>query len=156
LYILLIMTRQHIQLLLNLRKQKVRFDYLRNIFNFEQVIRYILVWDSLRLINREAVYEKRKSFQTSTCITCSNISNIPYKWIFKTKFNDSSILIRIISWDYFNLSLANEYVGDVTIPTQNIKYSQLFPRQIRQSNCSIHIKLNYLFIKLPGCTTRCK
>jgi hypothetical protein len=25
---------------------------------FEQVIRYNLVWDSLRLINREAVYEK--------------------------------------------------------------------------------------------------
>ena len=24
----------------------------------------------------------------------------------------------IISWDYLNSSLANEYVGDVTIPTQ--------------------------------------
>ena len=34
------------------------------------------------------------------------------------------ILITIISWDY--LSLANEYVGDVTIPTQVIKYNQFF------------------------------
>jgi len=30
----------------------------------------------------------------------------------------------IISCDYFNLSLANEYVGDVTIPTQVIEYDQ--------------------------------
>jgi hypothetical protein len=27
-----------------------------------------------------------------------------------------------IYWDYLNLSLANEYVGDVIIPTQVIKY----------------------------------
>jgi hypothetical protein len=54
------------------------------------------------------------------------ISNIPYKLIFTTKFIDSSILITIISCDYLNLSLANEYVGDVTIPTQIIKYNQYF------------------------------
>ena len=42
-----------------------------------------------------------------------------------TKFNDSSILIMIISWNYLNLSFANEYVGDVTIPTQVIKLSML-------------------------------
>jgi hypothetical protein len=47
----------------------------------------------------------------------SKISNIPYNLIFTTKFNDSSILITIISCDYLNLSLANEYAGDVTIPT---------------------------------------
>jgi hypothetical protein len=47
-----------------------------------------------------------------TSITCSNISNIPYNFIFTTKFNDFSILITIISCDYLNLSLANEYVGD--------------------------------------------
>ena len=35
------------------------------------------------------------------------------------KFNDSSILITIISWAYVNLSVANEYIGDVTIPTHN-------------------------------------
>ena len=46
-----------------------------------------------------------------TSITCSTISNIPYILIFTTKFNDSSILIMIISCDYLNLSLANEYVG---------------------------------------------
>ena len=33
----------------------------------EQVIRYNLVWVSLRLINREAVYEKRKLNQTKLC-----------------------------------------------------------------------------------------
>jgi hypothetical protein len=37
------------------------------------------------------------------------------------KFNDSSILITIISCDYLNLSLADEHVGDVTIPTQVIE-----------------------------------
>ena len=59
-------------------------------------------------------------------ITCSQNSNIPYNLIFTTKFNDSSILITIISWEYLNLSLANEYVGDIPIPTQVIKYNQFF------------------------------
>jgi hypothetical protein len=44
--------------------------------------------------------------------------------IFKTKFNDSLILITIISCDYLNLLLVNEYAGVVTIPTQVIKYYQ--------------------------------
>ena len=66
--------------------------------------------------------------------------------IFTTKSNDSSILITIISWDYLNLQLANTYVGDVTIPTQVIKYNQCFSRRIDQSACSIYIKLNYLKI----------
>ena len=56
----------------------------------------------------------------------SKISNIPYNSIFTTKFNGSSILITIISWNYLNLSFANEYDGDVTIPTQVIKYNQVF------------------------------
>jgi len=89
----------------------------------EQVTRYNLVWSSLCLINCEAVYEKRKLFQTRLY---KHISNIPYNLIFTTKFIDSSILITIISWDYLNLLLANEYVGDVTIPTQVIKYNQFF------------------------------
>ena len=59
-------------------------------------------------------------------ITCSNISNIPYNLIFTAKFNDSSILVTVISCDYLNLSLANEYIDDVTIPTQVIKYNQNF------------------------------
>ena len=46
--------------------------------------------------------------------------------MFTTKFNDSSILVTIISCDYLNLSLPNEYVGDVTIPTHVIKYNQKF------------------------------
>ena len=61
-----------------------------------------------------------------TSITCSTISNIPYNLIFTTKFNDSSILATIISCDYLNLSLADEHVGDVTIPTQVIEYNQYF------------------------------
>ena len=59
-------------------------------------------------------------------ITCSTISNIPHNSIFTTKFNDSSILITIISCDYLNLSLADEHVGYVTIPTQVIEYNQNF------------------------------
>jgi hypothetical protein len=54
-------------------------------------------------------------------ITCSTISNIPYNLIFATKYNDSSILITIISCDYLNLSLTDEHVDDVTIPTQVIE-----------------------------------
>ena len=55
-------------------------------------------------------------------IICSTISNIPYNLILTTKFKDSSILITIISCDYLNLSLADEHVADVTIPTQVIEY----------------------------------
>jgi hypothetical protein len=74
-----------------------------------------------------------------TSITCSKIPNIPYNLIFTTKFNDSSILITIISCDYLNLSLANEYFGDVTIPTQIIEYNQNFlqvdqPIRLQYSN----------------------
>jgi len=58
--------------------------------------------------------------------TSITISNIPYNLIFTTKFNDSLILITIISCDYLNFSLANKYVGDVTIPTQVIKHNQNF------------------------------
>jgi hypothetical protein len=43
----------------------------------------------------------------------STISNIPYNLILTIKFNDSSILITIISYDYLNLSLADEHVDDV-------------------------------------------
>jgi hypothetical protein len=50
-----------------------------------------------------------------------NIEHIHYELILRTKFNDFSMLIRIISWDYLNLLLANEYGGDVTIPIQVIK-----------------------------------
>jgi hypothetical protein len=59
-------------------------------------------------------------------LTCSTISNIPYNLIFTTKFNDSMILITIISSDYLNLSLTDKHVGDVTIPTQIIEYDNKF------------------------------
>jgi hypothetical protein len=49
--------------------------------------------------------------------TASKIEHNPYNLVFTIKFNDSSILITIISWDYLNLSLANEYVSEVTIQT---------------------------------------
>ena len=64
--------------------------------------------------------------------------------IFTTKCNDS----LIISWDYLNLSLANEYVGDVTlpIPIKVIKYNRCCSTWISQSDCNIHIKLNYLIV----------
>jgi hypothetical protein len=67
------------------------------------------------------------------------MSNIPYNLIFTTKCNDSSILITIISCDYLNLSLANEYVDDVTIPTYVIEYNQNFlqadqPIRLQYSN----------------------
>jgi hypothetical protein len=48
-------------------------------------------------------------------------------------------LIKINSCDYLNLSLADEYAGDVTIPTQVIKYNQNFlkmdqPIRLQYSN----------------------
>ena len=68
-------------------------------------------------------------------ITRSKIEHIPYNLTFATKFNDSSILITIISWDYLNLSFG-------------MNMSQYQPRlccsrRISQSEYSIHIKLNY-------------
>jgi hypothetical protein len=65
--------------------------------------------------------------------------NIPCNLIFTTKFNDSSILITIISCDYLNLSLMNEYIGDITIPTKAIEYNQNFlqadqPIRLQYSN----------------------
>ena len=59
-------------------------------------------------------------------ITCTTISNIPYNLIFSTKCNDASILITLMSCDYFNLSLADGHVGDVTIPTKVIENNQNF------------------------------
>jgi hypothetical protein len=94
---------------------------------FEQVIRYDMVFGSLHLTSHE------------------KIENMPYNLIlFATKCNDSSILISINSYDYLNWSLRNDYIGDVTIPTQVIKYNQCCSRHISQSDCSIHSQLNYI------------
>ena len=59
--------------------------------------------------------------------------------MFTPDVNDFSILITIISGAYLNLSVTNESVGDVTIPTQVIMYNQSYSRQISQSDCSIRI-----------------
>ena len=75
---------------------------------------------------------------SNSSITCSKIE-IPHNLIFTT------ILITIISLDYSNLSLANEYVG-VTIPSQVIKYNHCCSRWINQLDYSFHIKLNYLLL----------
>jgi hypothetical protein len=60
---------------------------------------------------------------------------------------DSSILITIFSCDYLNLSLADEHVGDVTIPTQVIEYNQNClqdqPIRLQYSN---QIKLFHLLL----------
>ena len=71
--------------------------------------------------------------------SCLKISYIPYNSMFTPDFNDFSILITIISGAYLNLSVTNESVGDVTIPTQVIMYNQSYSRQISQSDCSIRI-----------------
>ena len=94
-----------------------------------------LIKEYLKLFNR--LYDINWFGALYAYITCSKISNIPYNLFFTTKFNDSSILITIISCDYLNLSLANEYVGDITIPTQVIKYNQHFLQADQQ------IRLHY-------------
>jgi hypothetical protein len=101
--------------------------YLRNIWNCWTGY---TIYPGLGQFTLFINHEKRKLTQTRlpgyTTITCSTISNIPYNLIFTTKFNDSLILITIILCDYLNLSLADEHVGDVTIPTQVIVYNQNF------------------------------
>ena len=108
-----------------------KYHYLRNIWNC-----------SKRFMKSVFIYINWPK-PGYTSITSSTISNIPYNSIFTKKINDSSILITIISCDYLNLSLADEHVADVTIPTQIIEYVQHFLRWISQSDCSIQIKLNY-------------
>jgi hypothetical protein len=64
-------------------------------------------------------------------ITRSKIEHIPYNLTFATKFNDSSILITIISSDYLNLSFGNEYV---TIPTQVMLLQANQPIRVQYSH----------------------
>ena len=87
---------------------------------------YNLVWGSLSVTCSKPGYAS---------ITCSKIEHIPYNLFLTTNFIVSSILITIISWNYLNLSLPNEYVCDVTIPTQVSKYNQCCSRRISQSDC---------------------
>jgi len=78
-------------------------------------------------------------------ITCSTISNISHNLIFTTTFNDSSILITIISCDYLNLSLADEHVVTSQYQPRLSSMTKIFSKRISQSDCSIQIKLNHYF-----------
>jgi hypothetical protein len=73
-------------------------------------------------------------------ISCSTISNIPYNLIFTTKFNDSSILITIISCDYL-ICRWRMNTGDVTIQPRLSSITKIFSRRISQSDWNIQIKL---------------
>jgi len=75
------------------------------------------------------------------------ISNIPYNLIFTTQFNDSPILITIISCDYLNLSLANEYMLMTSQYQPRLSsITRIFSKRISQSDWSIQIELNYFII----------
>jgi hypothetical protein len=63
-----------------------------------------------------------------------------------TNVNDSSILFMVISCDYLKLSLANEYVGDVTIPTQVIEYNQNFLQADQPIRLHYSNQINYISI----------
>ena len=71
-----------------------------------------------------------------------------YNLIFTTKCNDSSILITIISWYilyYLNLSLASNMLTKSQYQPRLSSITYVAPGgRISQSDCSIHIKLNYL------------
>jgi hypothetical protein len=71
-------------------------------------------------------------------ITCSKIENIPYNLISQTKFNHSLIQIKIISWDYLNLSLA-------TSQYQNRLYCITWVAQGRSTN-QIAVNSSYKII----------
>jgi hypothetical protein len=58
-----------------------------------------MVWGSLRLINRQDLYK---------------IEHISFNLISTTKFNDSSILISIISWDYLATSQYQPKLSSIT------------------------------------------
>jgi hypothetical protein len=52
--------------------------------------------------------------------------------------------------DLFELVFANESVDNATISTQVIMYNQCCSSQISESDCNIHIKLNYNGYKITG------
>ena len=49
-------------------------------------------------------------------------------------------MITIISCDYLKFSLAHEYVDDVTMPTQSIKYNQEELENIKGGNQNPYIE----------------
>jgi hypothetical protein len=71
-------------------------------------------------------------------IPVHNISYIPYDLILTTKFNDSSILTTIISWDYIEYQLR----------LSSTCMTKIFSRRISQSDCSIQMKIELSNINL--------
>ena len=104
--------------------------------------------EQFRLINRQFIKCVDSSKPRYTSITYSKIPNIPYNLIFTIQFNNFSILIAIISCDYFNLLLTNILVTSQYQP-RLLSISNVFSRWISQSDCNIHIKLNmYIFRRI--------
>jgi hypothetical protein len=107
----------------------VKFLYpYRSDFNIKTAMYAVLILydvDNMTIVHSYYFHLAKRLMKSVNC-SKPKISNIPYNLIFATEFDDSSILITIISCDYLNLSLVNEYVGDVTIPTHIIKYNQNF------------------------------
>ena len=94
---------------------------------FEQVIRCNLVWDSLRLIN----LIKRKLFQYKY-----NLFRY-FKYFLQFNFSNKIWWFLDFIYDYcMNLSLANEYVDDVTIPTQATVSLKVVSRK-RRRKCTL-------------------
>ena len=79
-------------------------------------------------------------FNTGDCLIEVWLSSFVANLNFTTKFNNSSISITIIPCDYLNLSLANEYVGNATTPTQVIKYNQNFLQVDQPIRYTMHIQ----------------
>jgi hypothetical protein len=67
-------------------------------------------------------------------------------------------MLPVLSHDFdFQCHILNiEYVGDIAIPTQVIKYNKCCSRRISQSDCSIYIKtlsfFEVLWIKVSVCS----
>ena len=78
---------------------------------------------NLRLVIKYTLSEQYFSY----CQSVNKFNNI----YIHCRYISTYIYLRnIISCEYLNLSLANEYVGDVTIPTQVINCNQNFQRSL--------------------------
>jgi hypothetical protein len=83
-------------------------------------------------------------------ITCSTVSNIPYNLIFTTKFNDSSILITIISCDFWICHWRMNTLVTSQYQLRLSSITKIFSRRISQSDWNIQIKLNYKYLTITS------
>ena len=123
------------------------YIFLPNTAYFQQVEEYCIQWklvvsktngliilfkEYLKLLNR--LYD----------ITCSTISNICYNLLFTTKFNDSSILIRLF---HVTIWICRWRMNTLVTPQYQPRFissiTKIFSRWISQSDWNIQIKLNY-------------